>query len=78
MEERRVERLRRTLRRISVAAVIGIAAAVAWFVFAALTQSGIQMSFAGALAAAMGTGWSAAFAAITAKVKEARATAVDA
>jgi hypothetical protein len=62
-------RLRLTLRLVSAVAIIGIVAAVVWFGFAAADASGAQMTAASAMAAALASGWSAAFAVITAKVK---------
>lgn len=67
-------RLRLTLRLVSVVAIIGIVAAAVWFAFAAVDASGAQMTAASAIAAALASGWSAAFAVITAKLKSQEAT----
>ncbi|GAA3654574.1 hypothetical protein [Microbacterium marinilacus] len=73
MHDQNTSRLRLTLRLISVAAIVGICAAAVWFGFAAVDGSGGQMVGASALAAALGSGWSGAFAAISAKLKTAGA-----
>ncbi|UOQ60331.1 hypothetical protein MUN76_15060 [Leucobacter rhizosphaerae] len=67
--DHRTSKLRVTLKWISAAAILGIVAAAVWFVFAAQAGSGGQMVAASAAAAALGSGWSGAYAAITAKIK---------
>ncbi|WP_262002091.1 hypothetical protein [Microbacterium sp. Mcb102] len=66
----RATQLRRTLRLISAIAIVGIGAAVVWFVFAAIAGSGAQLTAASATAAGLGAAWSAGFAAITARLRE--------
>lgn len=74
MQNHHPARLRLTLRLVSVVAIIGIVVAAVWFCFAAVDASGAQMVAASAMAAALGSGWSAAFAVITATVKSQEAT----
>lgn len=62
-------RLRRTRRLISATAIVGIGAAAVWFVFAAIDESGGQLTAAGATAAGLGAAWSAGFAAITSRLR---------
>ena len=69
----RVQRLRLALRLASVAAIVGVGAAVVWFGFAAVAASGAQMAASSAVFAAVASGWSGAFAAITAKLKSGEA-----
>lgn len=64
-----VRRWKRALRLVSIAAIVGVGAAVVWFGFAATDASGVQMAAACALFAAIASGWSAAFAAIRAQLK---------
>jgi hypothetical protein len=61
--------LRRTRRLISAVAIVGIGAAVIWFVFAAFGESGGQLTAASATAAGLGAAWAAGFAAITSRLK---------
>lgn len=71
MHASRTPRLRRALRLISVVSIVGITIGAVWFGFAATQESGAQMTAASAMAAMFGTGWSAAYAAITAKLRAA-------
>ncbi|MFF1539610.1 hypothetical protein ACFVWL_06010 [Microbacterium sp. NPDC058269] len=61
--------LRRTRRLISAIAIVGIGTAAVWFVFAAIGESGGQLTAASATAAGLGAAWSAGFAAITSRLK---------
>lgn len=70
----RVQRLKQTLRLISVVAIVGVGAAIVWFGFAAADTSGAQMAAASAMFAAFASGWAGAFAAIKAKLKSGEAT----
>lgn len=72
-EVRPVQRLQRARWLASMLAIVGAGAAIVWFAVAAAAGSGIQMTAASALFAAIASGWSAAFAAITARLTAARA-----
>jgi hypothetical protein len=61
--------LRRTRRLISAITIVGIGAAAVWFVFAAIGESGGQLTAASATAAGLGAAWSAGFAALTYRLK---------
>ncbi len=61
--------LRRTRRLISTIAIVAIGAAAIWFVFAAVGESGGQLTAASATAAGLAAAWSAGFAAITSRLK---------
>lgn len=67
MQNLRTARLRLASRLVSTVAIIGIIAAAVWFGFAAVDASGAQMTAASAMAAALASGWSAAFAVIRAR-----------
>ena len=67
--DHRTSQLRVALKWISAGAILGIVSAAVWFIFAAQAGSGGQMVAASAAAAALGSAWSGAFAAITAKIK---------
>lgn len=69
MQIYRTQRLRLALRVISGIAITGMIAAAVWFGFAAVDASGAQMTAASAMAAALASGWSAAFATIKARLK---------
>ncbi|PRB18497.1 hypothetical protein [Microbacterium sp. MYb62] len=70
MRTDRASQLRLALRLISAVAIVGIAAAVVWFVFAAVAESGAQLAAASAMAAGLAAAWSAGFAAIRSRLTQ--------
>ena len=70
--------LRLVLRLISAIAIAGIAAAAVWFAFAAVAESGSQLTAASATAAGLSAAWSAGFAAIRSRLKSIEAVSPSA